>query len=128
MIISLDFSSAFNLVNHQGLLFKLKSIGVGEPVCNIFKDFFTNRQQRVLIDEKFSQFKPVVLGVLQGSVLGPLLFILYTADMWNDLENKIVSYIDDTTSYTEVTYPSDRINVAKYLNRDLVIIQLWFST
>ena len=50
--------------------------------------------------------------VPQGSVLGLLLFILYTADMWNDLENKIVSSADGTTLYAEVASPSDPINVA----------------
>ena len=128
MIVSLDFSTAFDLVNYQDVLYKLKSMGSCGPVFNILNNILTNHQQHVLVHENFSQFKPVVSGVPQGSVLGLLLLILYTADMWNDLENKIVSYIDDTTSYTEVTYPSDRINVAKYLNRDLVIIQLWFST
>ena len=55
-------------------------MGVGGFVFYIFKDFLTNRQ-RVSVDGNFSQFKPVVLGVPQGSVLGPLIFILYTADM-----------------------------------------------
>ena len=66
-------------------------MGISGPVFHIFKDFITNCQQYVLVNGNFSQFKPVVLGVSQGSVLGPLLFILYTADMWNDLENKIIS-------------------------------------
>ena len=47
--------------------------------------------------------------------------------MWNDLENKIVSYADDTTLYAEVSSPFDRINVANFLNRDLVEIQSWCS-
>ena len=89
----------------------------------IFKDFLSNRQQRVSVDRSFSQFKPVVLSVPQGSVLGPLLFILYTADMWNDLENKIISYADDITLYAEVASHSERTNVANSLNKDLAKIQ-----
>ena len=65
-------------------------MGIGGPAFNIFKDFLSNHQQRVLVDGNFSQFRVVVLGVPQGIVLGPFLFILYTADMWNDLENKII--------------------------------------
>ena len=66
-------------------------MGVGGPVFNIFKDFLSNRQQRVLVDRNFSQFKLVVSGVAQCSVIGPLPFILYTAYMWNNLKNKIIS-------------------------------------
>ena len=86
-------------------------MGIGGPVFNLFKDFLFNCQQRVLVDGNFSQFKPVVSGVPQGSVLGPLLFILYTADMWNDLENKIISYADDTTLYAEIASTSERTEV-----------------
>ena len=65
----------------------------------------------------------MVSGVPQGSVLGLLLFILYTADMWNDLENKVISYADDTTLYAVVASPSDSINVDNSLNINLVKIQ-----
>ena len=60
-------------------------MGIGGPVFNIFKDYLSNQQKLVMVDGNFSQFKPVVSDVPQGSVLDPLLFILYTADMWNDL-------------------------------------------
>ena len=70
----------------------------------------------------------MVSNVSQCSVLGPLLFILYTADFGNDLENKIVYYTDDTTLYSEVASSFDCINVANSLNRDLVRFQLWYLT
>ena len=63
----------------------------------------------------------MVSGVPQDSVLVPLL--LYTANMLNDLEKKIVSYDDDTTFYAEVSSPFDCINVANFLNRDFFKIQ-----
>ena len=50
----------FNLVNHRGILYKLKSMGVGGLVFNIFKDILTNRQQLVSVDGNFCQFKPVI--------------------------------------------------------------------
>ena len=86
-------------------------MGAGGPVFNIFKDFLFNRQQRVLVDGNFSHFKPVVSGVPQGSVLGLLLFILYTANMWNDLEYKFILYADDITLYAEVASPSDIVRM-----------------
>ena len=55
-IVSLDFSFTFHLVNHLGLLYKLKSMGIGESVFNIFKDFLTNPQQCVSVNGNFSQF------------------------------------------------------------------------
>ena len=64
----------------------------------------------------------MVWGVPQGSVLGPLLFILYTAYMCNDLEIKIISYADDTTLCAEVASPSERTNVANSLSRDFAKI------
>ena len=70
----------------------------------------------------------MISGIPQGSILGPLLFILYTADMWNDLENKLISYADDTTLYAEIASPSEHTNVANSLNRDLAKIQSWFFT
>ena len=63
-----------------------------------------------------------MFGVPQGNVLGPLLFILFTADMWNNLENKVV-YADGNTLYSKIITPSDRVKFADSLNRDLLRIQ-----
>ena len=70
----------------------------------------------------------MVSCILQGSVLGPLFFIIYIVDKWNYLENKIISYADDTTLYAEVASLSDHIIVANSLNRELFKIQSWCST
>ena len=77
------------------------------------------------MDGQYSDYKFVLSGVPQGSVLGPLLFILYTADMWLGLENKLMAYADDTTLYSAIRSPRDRLAVANSLNEDLAKIQLW---
>ena len=75
--------------------------------------------QRVVVDGQLGDLRPVVSGVPQGSVLGPLLFILYTHDMWFGLENMFVSYADDATLLAVVPSPVARLDVSDSLNRDL---------
>ena len=90
-------------------------MGIDGPLFIVFKRIFNYIKQRV--DGMFSQFKPVVSGVQQGSVLWSLLFILFTADMWNNFKNKIVSYADDTILYSEISTPSNCVQVTDYLNK-----------
>ena len=67
----------------------------------------------------------VLSSVPQGSVLGPLLFILVTADLGDNLENEIISYADDNTLFAHISNPNERISVVRSLNRDLAKIQSW---
>ena len=76
-IVQLDFSAAFDRVSHSGLLFKLKSIGVGGSVLSICAQFLSDRRQRVVVDGAASEWTPIISGVPQRSALGPILFILY---------------------------------------------------
>ena len=124
-VVSLDFSSAFDLVNHSALLFKLESIGVGGNFLKVIREFLSDRRQCVSVDGHLSESLQVISGVPQGSVLGPLLFILYTADLCLGLEDKLISYADDTTLYAMVPSPDVRARVADSMNRDLHKIQLW---
>ena len=124
-IVAIDFSSAFDIVNHKALIYKLQLLGIGGSLLNIFRNFLTNRSQRVSLDGVYSASVPVVSGVPQGSVLGPLFFIIFTSDLGIGLENNLISYADDTTLYSSVRSPCNRGEVAESLNRDLAKIASW---
>ena len=95
-IVQLDFNAAFDRVSHSGLLFKLKSISVGGSLLSICAEFLPDRRQRVVVDGAASEWIPII-SVPQGSVLGPLLFILYTSEISELVENKLFAYADDST-------------------------------
>ena len=124
-IVGLDFSAAFDRVNHEALVFKLRQLSVGGPFLSILTEFLSNKLQRVVANGQFNEYRNVISGVPQGSVLGPLLFILYTHDMWFGLKNMLVSYADDTTLLARIPSPNMRSDVAESLNRDLSKISTW---
>ena len=76
-MIYLDFQKAFDKVPHQKLLLKLKAHGIGNGIIDWIEQWVTDRRQRVVVDGEVSNWKSVLLGVPQGSVLGPLLFLIY---------------------------------------------------
>ena len=100
-------------------------MGVGGPFLSILTEFLSNSLQKVVVDGQFNDYRGVVSGVPQGSVLGPLLFILYTHDMWFGLENMLVSYADDATLLARIPSPNMRSDVTESLNRDLSKISIW---
>ena len=76
-LIFFDISKAFDKVWHKGLLFKLESIAIKYPLIKWFENYLSNRKQRVVINGKSSSWKTINADVPQGSVLGPLLFLIY---------------------------------------------------
>ena len=124
-IVQLDFRAAFDKVGHSGLTFKLKSISVGGGVLSICREFLSNRRQRVVVDGATSEWIPNVYGVPQGSVLSPLLCIIYTSEMFELVEYRLYAYADDSTLLAVVRKPADRPAVAAFFNRDLARVQEW---
>ena len=118
-IVQLDFIAAFDRVNHSCLLFKLKYIVVGGCVLSICREFLSDRRHNVVVDGAASEWIPIVSGVPPGSVLGPLLFIIYTSEMFELVENRLFAYADDSTLLAVVRKPTDRPAVAFSLNRDV---------
>ena len=93
-IVQIDFSAAFESVNHLGIIYKLCSLGIGGSVLSILTQFLSSRSQHVMVDGCRSKLVDVS-GVPQRSVLGSLLFLLYTSELFSILENKQIGYADD---------------------------------
>ena len=86
-ILLLDFSKAFDKVNHSLLLLKLKAYGICGNLLNWFRAFLTNRKQRVVLEEALSEWMDVTSGVPQGSVIDPAFFVLNINDLPEAVEN-----------------------------------------
>ena len=99
-IVLVDFKKAFDLVDHQIFLDKLSVYGIKDEALMWFNTYLTHRKQQVSVNNCMSDFKQITYGVPQGSILGPLLFLLFINDL--PLYTKNVStdlYADDTTLY-----------------------------
>ena len=102
-VIYLDFQKAFdNKVPHQRLFRKLKSHGMGNSLINWIEHWLTDRRQRVVVDGEVSSWKSVLSGVLQGSVLGPILFLVYINDLEEGVTGKILKFADDTKLFKKL--------------------------
>ena len=122
--VALDISKAFDRVEHAGLLHKLKSYGISGQIFGLISSFLSNRRLRVVLDGKSSQEYPVIVGVRQGSILGPALFLLYINDLPDDVICDIAINADDTTLYCKCDL-WQQLELASELESDLQDMVDW---
>jgi hypothetical protein len=119
----LDISKAFDRVWHEGLLNKLKGSGIRGKLLEWLKSYLTDRHQRVIINGVKSAWGKILAGVPQGSVLGPLLFLIFIKDITHVIRRcNIRLFADDTCLFIEVDEPAE---AAEILNQNLSEIQEW---
>ena len=121
-VIYLDFAKAFDKVDHEILLQKLKNIGIGGKLYDWIKSFLSDRSQVVVVDGVLSFIASVISGVPQGTVLGPLLFLIYINDISDCLHHcKLGCFADDSRIFKSISYSQD----GELLQQDLLNISRW---
>jgi ribonuclease P/MRP protein subunit RPP40 len=120
-VISLDWEKAFDKIPHQRLLLKLRNNCISGPLLAWFSSYLKNRKQRVLCGGQFSDLFPVPSGVIQGSVLGRLLFNIFVSDLPSCVTSNLIMYADDSTIYRHIQSFDDE----RKLQEDLASIFLW---
>ena len=123
-VIYLDFAKAFDSVSHTHLLYKLRYYGIKGNTYNWIEAFLTGRRQKVVCQEYSSSWSGITSGVPQGSILGPVLFLLFVNDMPNIVESTAKLFADDTKVYR----PIDSLNDCNILQKDLNRLQAWANT
>ena len=118
----LDISKAFDRVRHDGLIYKLKRCGVfGQLLC-LIQDFLSNRKRRTVMNGQCSNWGDISAGVPQGSILGPLFFLVYINDLTADLKCNVKLFADDMSLFTIV---HDSNTATNDMNHDLELISKW---
>ena len=103
----LDFSKAFDKCDHGILLHKIRKLKIKGKLGRWIQNFLKDRKQAVIVDRIRSEWSKVVSGIPQGSVLGPILFLIYIADIGDSLSTKALVYVDDTKIKQKVNSEED---------------------
>ena len=123
--LSLDLKKAFDTVNHEILFEKLNFYGIRGNVLKLIKNYFSNRQQYVQVDGVISSKLGISVGVPQGSIIGPLAFLLYVNDVTNVCNNtKCLLFADDTM----LSYSQQKTNeISRNFNEDILGVIDWMK-
>ena len=111
-----DFSKAFDKVPHMPLIEKLKFYNLDKHVTGWIQSFLSGRTQRIVVDGHSSSESPVLSGVPQGTVMGPILFLIFINDIAANISSNIRLFADDCLVYREVTSLDDCSELQKDLN------------
>ena len=112
-------SKAFDKVWHEGLIFKLRQFGITGTLISLLENYLTDRSQRVVLNGKTSPSQSISV---QGSILGPLLFLTYVNDVKHNILSSIKLFADDTALIKEINNP---VNDFRELNNDLETLISW---
>ena len=121
-VIYLNISKVFDSIPHNELLVKLHKLGFRGKLLSWFQNYLTNRDQKVRINNSLLISKPVISGVPQGSILGPMFFIIYMNNLPSCVSNtESLLFVDDTKCFCNVSHPSD----VTMLQNDLYSVVSW---
>ena len=122
--IYLDFSKAFDTVPHRRLLGKLECYGIQGEIFDWIKSFLQDRRQQVVVNGSTSGIAPVISGIPQGTVLGPVLFVIYINDLLDEISSDGLMFADDAKIFRQITSRED----ATKLQNDLQKLEEWSDT
>jgi hypothetical protein len=115
-MVIMDFSKAFDTVPHQRLLHKLSHMGIKGSLHTWINNFLTSRYQQVVLEGSCSSKVPVTSGVPQGTVLGPLLFLIYINDLPSSVKSHVRLFADDCILYRQIRSDNDSVILQKDIN------------
>ena len=124
MSVLIDYSKAFDTIEHETLIKKLVSLNFSNSSIKIILSYLTNRRQYVQVNEKQSSCRPIYYGVPQGSILGPVLFNIYVSTLPSCIQSNSIQYADDTSLYKSSTFSNIQTTI-QTLEKDISELCSW---